>query len=336
MDAQTLGALANIVTEAIAKAVGPLQDRIKELEARPAYDPDDVQRAFTNVNGRFELVAQSLPKEYDDTELRTVVEMLASDTSKHLAAIPKAYDDTELRTAVAETEKRLAAAHAAEVETMLGRIKDARYDDTALREELKRVEIDAGLTISELTQDVKQLTARPEPTTPIDGRDALHLEVLPAIDEQKSYQRGTYAKHAGGLWRSFEQTSGLRGWECIVNGVKSVDAVWHGKTLTHSIELSDGTVKAAVEMFPLMTYKHVFVPGDGYLAGDTVTWAGSLWHCNVTATKAKPGDGSTDWTLAVKKGRDGKEVVSVARGEPQPVRLNPLANLHDFIENGGR
>jgi hypothetical protein len=35
-----------------------------------------------------------------------------------------------------------------------------------------------------------------------------------------------------------------------------------------------------------------------------VTWAGSLWHCD-KATKNKPG--TDDWTLAAKKGRDGKD-----------------------------
>lgn len=349
MDAQTLGALANIVNEAIAKAVGPLQEQIKELEGRKAYDDSavkgDIDRlreglgpsdVAGSVHERLEHLRKSIPDPYDDAGL---ISRVAKQLEDLRAEIPAAYDDTEMKSAFSEQGKRVDAvldgvlAIKERVEEIAKSVP-AAYDDTGLREEIKRVEIESGLTISELAQDVKQLEFRPEPAKPIDGRDALHLEVLPAIDEQKSYQRGTYAKHAGGLWRSFEQTSGLRGWECIVNGVKSVDAVWHGKTLTHSIELSDGTVKAAVEMFPLMTYKHVFVPGDGYLAGDTVTWAGSLWHCNVTATKAKPGDGSTDWTLAVKKGRDGKEVVSVAKGAPQPVQIATPSLMQTINEMG--
>jgi hypothetical protein len=35
-----------------------------------------------------------------------------------------------------------------------------------------------------------------------------------------------------------------------------------------------------------------------------VTWGGALWHCDAP-TKDKPG--TENWTLAVKKGRDGKD-----------------------------
>ncbi|MCD4461143.1 phage portal protein, partial [Escherichia coli] len=50
---------------------------------------------------------------------------------------------------------------------------------------------------------------------PQDGRDATALEILPAIDDQKSFPRGTYATHQGGLWRAYEKTHGMRGWECL-------------------------------------------------------------------------------------------------------------------------
>jgi hypothetical protein len=40
-----------------------------------------------------------------------------------------------------------------------------------------------------------------------------------------------------------------------------------------------------------------------YLPGDQVTRGGSQWHCNVECKGPFNGD---DWTLSVKKGRDGK------------------------------
>ncbi|EFT4822202.1 phage portal protein, partial [Escherichia coli] len=57
---------------------------------------------------------------------------------------------------------------------------------------------------------------------PQDGRDATALEILPAIDDQKSFPRGTYATHQGGLWRAYEKTHGMRGWECLVDGVADI------------------------------------------------------------------------------------------------------------------
>lgn len=79
-----------------------------------------------------------------------------------------------------------------------------------------------------------------------------------------------------------------------------------GRTLLFSLD--DGEVAYTAEVgVPTMIYCGVFADGTRYQKGDTVTWAGSLWHCNAE-TKDKPGEGSTDWTLAVKKGRDAKSV----------------------------
>ena len=42
-----------------------------------------------------------------------------------------------------------------------------------------------------------------------------------------------------------------------------------------------------------------------YEVGNFVTHGGSLWHCN-RPTSRRPGDGTKDWTLAIKCGRDGR------------------------------
>ncbi|TGT76719.1 MULTISPECIES: hypothetical protein [unclassified Mesorhizobium] len=58
---------------------------------------------------------------------------------------------------------------------------------------------------------------------------------------------------------------------------------------------------------PVMIYRGVYKEGQAYEKGDTVTWGGSLWHCDTDGTNDKP-DGSTkSWTLASKRGRDGKD-----------------------------
>lgn len=55
-----------------------------------------------------------------------------------------------------------------------------------------------------------------------------------------------------------------------------------------------------------LLYRAVYVDGKQYERGDVVTWGGSTWHANTTTT-SKPGDGSKDWQLVVKKGRDGRD-----------------------------
>jgi hypothetical protein len=56
-------------------------------------------------------------------------------------------------------------------------------------------------------------------------------------------------------------------------------------------------------------YRGTFQPQAGqlYTVGDMVTHAGSMWHCNADTVDV-PGNGSKCWTLAVKRGRDGKDV----------------------------
>ena len=56
--------------------------------------------------------------------------------------------------------------------------------------------------------------------------------------------------------------------------------------------------------FPVPVYCGIYKQGEEYQPGDLVTWGGCLWHCD-KATTGKPDGG--DFTLAVKKGRDGKD-----------------------------
>lgn len=76
---------------------------------------------------------------------------------------------------------------------------------------------------------------------------------------------------------------------------------------------------AVVKTFPLalpfQRYQGVYQEGKGYALGDTVTWAGSTWHCQ-DATTTKPGEGSKAWTLIVKRGRDGKDGENGKDGKP--------------------
>jgi hypothetical protein len=62
---------------------------------------------------------------------------------------------------------------------------------------------------------------------------------------------------------------------------------------------------AELESRPQVKYQGVYRPGAEYSEGALVTRDGSIFHANRT-TKAMPGDGNQDWTLAVKRGQDGK------------------------------
>ncbi len=64
-------------------------------------------------------------------------------------------------------------------------------------------------------------------------------------------------------------------------------------------------VKTWPLVLPYQRQKGVFVEGQTYVQGDVATFGGSQWHCE-TETIVKPGE-SKDWTLIVKRGRDGKD-----------------------------
>lgn len=68
-----------------------------------------------------------------------------------------------------------------------------------------------------------------------------------------------------------------------------------------------GEYAFSVELgFPVMIYRGVFKEGQQYQKGDTVTWGGSLWHCDADKTLEKPDSAAKHWTLAAKKGRDAR------------------------------
>ena len=80
---------------------------------------------------------------------------------------------------------------------------------------------------------------------------------------------------------------------------------------------------------PTMIYRGIWQEGQEYERGDTVTWAGSLWHCDggeakgqwSGTTKDKPGEGSKAWTLAAKRGRDGKDFHGPVEKAPARVKV---------------
>ena len=60
---------------------------------------------------------------------------------------------------------------------------------------------------------------------------------------------------------------------------------------------------AELEARPSLTYEGVWSATKAYSAGTFVTHGGGLWHCEDTNVGVQPGNGSSSWKLAVKRGR---------------------------------
>jgi hypothetical protein len=83
------------------------------------------------------------------------------------------------------------------------------------------------------------------------------------------------------------------------------------RTFTHRWTSGEKTIAIPFRV-PLAIYRGVFLDGKIYEHGDLVTVNGSIYHCDAD-TMSRPGDGSKDWTLAVKRGKDDR-----MRREPWP------------------
>jgi hypothetical protein len=151
---------------------------------------------------------------------------------------------------------------------------------------------------------------------PQDGKDAAELEILPSIDEAKSYRRGTWASHNGGLVRASRQTDAVKdgaivdaGWVVIVEGIAALVVTQDEdmRQITVAAMLTSGTKAVTAFRMPIVLDRGIYKPETEYLKGDGVTWAGSWWIAQIDKPADKPGV-SEQWRLAVKRGRDGKDV----------------------------
>lgn len=276
LEAQAL-ALAPVIAAAIAKAVAPLNEELAELRKcladRPMPIDPDLEAIAALV--RLPEVKDGEPgKDAEPVDLEALAKAAAA-----LIVIPEVKDG-----------------------------KDAEPVDLEAVAALVKVPELPVIDLKAIAHEAAALIPVPEIRQPQDGRDALHLEILPDIDEAKTYARNTYAKHDGGLWRSFEQTSGMRGWECIVEGLKAVSVTQDGER-EFSVNMAKSSGAEVVQKFamPIQIYKGVYRDDEAYDAHDNVTWAGSQWTSTKAENTDKPGTNDS-WTLCVKAGRNGKDL----------------------------
>jgi hypothetical protein len=165
------------------------------------------------------------------------------------------------------------------------------------------------------------------------GRDALEIEILPGIDETKSYPRGTFAEHRGGTIRAIRNTDSITdglekaGWVVSMNGIdhETEETLDEGRTIRRTTHYTNGRVLAREIKTSVLLYREVWREGE-FERGDVVTWGGSAWHCQ-TQTTDKPGS-SPAWRMMVKEGARGKDAKTAQQAgaerlgaDREPVRL---------------
>lgn len=152
------------------------------------------------------------------------------------------------------------------------------------------------------------------------GRDAAELDILPSIDETKSYRRGTWASHNGGLIKAERQTDPVTdglikaGWSVMVEGVSAIVVTQADdpRELEVATMLTSGTKAIASFRVPLPIYRGTWREGP-YAKGDQTTWDGSQWHSEIDGNTDKPGT-TPNWKMCVRKGQNGKDGKDGDRG----------------------
>jgi hypothetical protein len=101
-------------------------------------------------------------------------------------------------------------------------------------------------------------------------------------------------------------------------GFNDLDVAYDGERRISFRFVRGGEAKEfGLIVLPMQIYRGIYAEGKAYERGDTVTWSGSLFHCNEN-TMDKPGAGSKAWTLASKRGADGRHGKDGERGPPGP------------------
>lgn len=84
-----------------------------------------------------------------------------------------------------------------------------------------------------------------------------------------------------------------------------------------------------IEARPVLRDGGVYSSKHSYREGDCVTHAGSLWVAQRATNGIKPGTSET-WRLAVKKGRDARDLKRAKlRADVSPL---PISNVPKFLE----
>jgi hypothetical protein len=325
--------------------LSPLENRLSTLEKREIVHGKDGANGRDGIDGKdvdvefiktqIFLEVAKLPiaqdgkdgadgKDGKDADPEYIKSVIAEEVSKVPAAKDgKDADIAQVKAFIVEEVAKIPVPQNGK-DVDLGEVKEL------IREEIKAIEFPKALTDVEVKALVIETTCEALANVEIpkedgvdgsDGKDALDIAILPAIDEAKSVPRGTYAAHKNGLWKSYQKTVGMKGWECIVAGIADISIEMPtDRSITIKTVLSNGETQVKTFETLNTVYKGVYEVEAEYVKGDLVTWGGSIWHCN-EPTNERPREGHKSWTLAVKKGRDYREPVKNDFDPNKPVKM---------------
>jgi hypothetical protein len=318
-----MAAVGQAVRDEVAKAVAPM------LEAKGGSQAEPVTEAFVApiIEKAVERVVAALPKPQDGKSVDpgTVKAMVAEAVWEAMSALPPAKDGQSVTLddvrPVIEAAVKEAAAALPKPEN--GKDADGGEMLGVLREELKemvggidltsvvKTAVDAAVTVIPPAKDGVGLAGaiidrEGSLVITLTNGEAKNLGIVVGKDG-KDVDQGGIERAIADAVSKIEVKDGQDGinWDDLT--IEQDDA----RSVIFKYQRGERS-KSFTVSFPAVIYRGVFEQDGTYAKGDLVTWDGCLWHCNVDETKTRPIGGAAAWTLAVKKGRDGKDFDRVA------------------------
>lgn len=317
-------ATALFVQEEVAKATTPLLTRLAVLEARNAA-PDEfsVRRMIDDA-----IAALPVPRDGKSVTVADVEPIVAAAVVRAVGDLPPAKDGVSVTLddvkplIAAEAERAVAALPPVDV------IPSVKAAVAAAVAALPAPVDGKSVTVADIEPIITSAVASAVAAlpTPADGKSVSVADVEPTIAAavERAVSALPVAKDGVGLAGAMiDRTGGLvvtlsDGKLCELGRVDGKDGEPGLGFDDMSIEQTgerQATLKFVrgeqVKTFdltvPAVIDRGVFKEGQAYMVGDAVTFGGSLWIAQKD-TGAKPDGPETGWRLAVKKGRDGRDL----------------------------
>lgn len=295
-----------------------IHERVRALETAPPHVDQDVRARVAELTALPERVvtletklAMTPDSDKAITELRERVVTLETKSDFHVEPETDAKD--HVVAAVAPVQERVAS-----VEARLDVIVDTQKAVDAMRERVVTLETKAA-TVPQpvLDTDIRERVGALEFKVNSISNDDAVARLEKRIDTVESIQKELPAlRERLAVAEVRTGTPGPAGKDGKdgKDGAPGADGLGfddlavvqqNERSFTVRAFRGDRSKDIGTVSFPVELYRGVWVERT-YEPGDSVTWAGSEWHCN-EQTATKPGTDSRAWTLKVKRGRDGKD-----------------------------
>lgn len=295
---------------AVVTAIGPVLERLAATEARLSGLPV-AEKSLTELRDRVVVMETKAdtPVERQTIDLSPVLERIAALESRidRLPEAEKSISEVRDRLLIFETKSDVSPLQTGPSEPVDLAPLMARVDE--LKDAMAIKSAAPIVDLSPLTDRIAQLETKTSGMAPISAaeqiRDAVtNLRERLAVVETRQPVPGPQGPKGEDGKDGKDGRDGKDG----VDGFNLEDfsAEFDGDR-NLALKFERGSLrKSHTIRLPIMRHEGVYIEGKSYDVGAVVTWGGSQWHCQAPTT-AKPGEGSRDWLLVVKRGRDGRD-----------------------------